>query len=202
MSDEARVEREDRWYRQMLSTDQQLQIMDTIYPLNSNDISPYTKYVLRDDEHTSQQDQQRGLESNPDHLDWRELNPRYLNEYGLWICTSHLLPASVTDTHYHKHQTSSPFQPSFGPFKVGTHSCKVKTSVCKVCGRYHATKAGRKVLYHVRDWETSNAAIPLSEDTFRPHSKFLGYGSVKVDQRGHNPLGDCDGQGDSFMSED
>lgn len=176
MDDEARAEREDRWYRQVLSTDQQLQLLNTTFPLDINTVSPYALYVLRGLETEGQFDEQLGLSSNPDHLDWRELNPRYLDEYGLWIATSHLLPASVTDTRYHEHQTSSPFQPQFGPFKIGTHACKPADDVCKKCGKFGTKIPGRKVLYRKRDWTISTAAAasrPLGE-TFLPHTKLLG----------------------------
>lgn len=199
MSDQACAEREDRWYRQMLSTDQQLQLLDTSYPLSEDLVSPYNKYVLKD---MATAGKYGHMEVNPDDLGWQELNPRYLSDFGLWVSTTSILPASVTDTRYHEHQTSSPFQPAFGPFKVRSHFCKPKKGICKTCGRYNITKSGRNEQYHERKGVTAQATTSSTRtDLDWPHSKLFGCYGATVDQGEHQPRGDCDEQGDSFMSE-
>lgn len=191
MTEEARAEREDRWFRRLLSTDQQLAAIDTKFPLSLDESSQYGLCVLRefnikrckdpardadcDDpnwrEIADRDDRwyhqwmsselqlqamsttTRGLDLTspydesfgPDQLDWRELNPRYLSEYGLWVATTHLLPACITDTRDHEHQTASPMQPAFGPFKCAPHSCKAAGGSCNKCGR-KLMKSSRKTV--------------------------------------------------------
>lgn len=155
----------------MLATDQQLEAMDTIFPLETSARSAYAKHFLSGHEAAVQHEKQLGLEPDPDHIDWRE--PRYLDSYGLWVATSYLLPASVTDTRHHDHRTSSPFQPAYGPFKIRSHTCNFKHAkeMCKKCGRFRPNDARGKRIFTERERAVFMAASPLSEDLCLPHTQ-------------------------------
>lgn len=123
---EAREERVARWYR-LLSTDQQLDHLQTEYPVPINELSiagrdlqnfPYGAAVV----------------PTLDTIRWQELNPLYLTPAMLqWLIFNRVLPASIVDDH--KSMKISPLKPTLGPFKpMKPHKCPKKYGICKVCG--------------------------------------------------------------------
>lgn len=125
-SPEAREERVACWFR-LLDTDQQLEHLQTQYPIPENERSiagrdlfnyPYGPSVV----------------PTLDTLRWQELNPLYLTPAMLQWCVLHrVLPASIVDDR--KSTTICPLKPVFGPFKPKkSHKCPKKHGICKVCG--------------------------------------------------------------------
>ena len=96
MSEQARVEREDRWFR-TLSTDQQLECLSKTFPMPADAMSLYAQANFNPDSN-------EGLnvffahfyELSAEHLRWYELNPRYMTAEQLHHATGSLLPAEVT----------------------------------------------------------------------------------------------------------
>ncbi|KAK3624639.1 hypothetical protein LTR56_020889 [Elasticomyces elasticus] len=136
--EDSRTEREQAWFR-TLTADQQLQCMNTIFPLSIEGASDYAKAWLRSDGEGLEERQRLRERAVVQQLSWQELNPRYLSPRALQICTGYTLSASVT-ARGHKGQAVTPHLPLVGPFACGDHKCHPALNVCKVCGRNHGLR--------------------------------------------------------------
>lgn len=149
MSPDACAEREDRWFRECLSTEQQLDAMSMTFPRPFEERSVYAQTWLCEDWSRFDIDSIDVL--NPDSVDWSDLNPRYMTARALHKATGILLPASVTDTSgdgKKKMLTTTPCKPVFGPFRPQSHACKPEVGICRTCGILHAqTSTGEKPKY-------------------------------------------------------
>ena len=137
MSEEACKEREDCWYRNLLSTDQQLDFIGVSYPLDPETMSDFARWQLNSDKEDSEwffwEHFDRAWGSDRSKIRWQELNPRYMDASMLRRVLSHrLLPAEVAIPG--NARGSTPLKPNQGPFAVGKHKCKPAKGICKKCG--------------------------------------------------------------------
>jgi hypothetical protein len=121
----AREERVGRWFR-LLSADQQLDHLQTEYPLPDHERSVAGRALLNFPHSAGMFEDQRTLR-------WQELNPLYLSPAMLqWCVFNRLLPASIADNRNSK--TITPHKPIQGPFGTPLHECPKKRGICKICG--------------------------------------------------------------------
>ncbi|KAK5726118.1 hypothetical protein LTR17_013020 [Elasticomyces elasticus] len=124
----------------MLTTEQQLECMNTIFPLSIDGTSDYARAWLRSDYEDVEQRLRLKEHSVVEQLSWQELNPRYLSPSTLQMCTGYLLPASVTAPG-HEGQAITPHRPIVGPFACAKHDrCKPALGECIECGRNHGLR--------------------------------------------------------------
>ncbi|KAK3649648.1 hypothetical protein LTR56_006831 [Elasticomyces elasticus] len=136
--EESRTEREQAWFR-MLTTEQQLECMNTIFPLSIDGASDYARAWLRSDGESIEERQRLRECSVVQSLDWRETNPRYLSPRALQKCTGYLLPAIVTAPG-HEGQAITPHLPIVGPFACDNHKCKPFLANYRICGRFNGLR--------------------------------------------------------------
>ncbi|KAK4502345.1 hypothetical protein PRZ48_005770 [Zasmidium cellare] len=173
MSSEACAERETRWFRCLLSTDQQLECFSTNFPVPVESMTEYAKAFLYFNHLPANEWATyfaSAWDSNPDEVTWQELNPKFMDASALQAATAlKLLPAWVTDVkqgvpdmnikHSRKSSTkksrkaksksvqpltTTPHMPLYGPFKTTTHTCLPAVGFCKTCGHYHGKAHRRK----------------------------------------------------------
>lgn len=130
MSADARASREDRWYRGLLTTEQQMDHFEMKYDLPGDDVGSFAR--LHAGMHTFSPFECGIEELSADHLAWYELNPAYLSaellQVAVWM---RLIPASVIADHG---RTLSPLRATKGPFKIGPHVCRTTPGRCQTCG--------------------------------------------------------------------
>lgn len=163
MSPDACTERETRWFRYLLSTDQQLECFNTVFPVPLESMTEYARVYLwlgylNVNDWAAHFD--AAANASPDEVTWQELNPKYMSPCTLQTATAHhLLPAWVTDTTQplperftnkpskaskkdkaatQQIRTTTPQMPLYGPFKVPSHRCTPAIGFCKTCGHYHS----------------------------------------------------------------
>ncbi|KAK4624659.1 hypothetical protein CLAFUW4_05648 [Fulvia fulva] len=151
MSPEACAEREERWYRQCLSTHQQLEVIGAQMPPAVDALSSYAKWWIYIENMPADWVatwEQLSLVDNPDEISFLELNPRYMTQRALHHVTGHYLPANITDTRHSRHKvdavTTTPRMPALGPFKTKSHTCKPNVGYCKTGGDYHGKEYSKK----------------------------------------------------------
>lgn len=161
MSPEACQEREELWFRKCLDIDQQLEACRTTFPIPREQMSLHAKYWLFGDDIPAEEwlaGHEEAKTANPDEMDWRELNPKYLNQKTLGHVTALYLPACVTDTRQHQPhlRITTPAWPQFGPFRCKSHKCLPAMGFCITCGLYHGKEFAQKPAYYDAnfDWAT------------------------------------------------
>ena len=174
MSEDARSDREARWFR-LLSADRQLECLSMTFPLRAEKMSLYAQaYFCQDSMHSADILFSRFFDLSTAQLHWSELNPRYMNAEQLRHATGALLPASVTIPGNATNRGSTPHQPLEGPFKVATHNCKPKPGVCRKCGR---NAGDPKLLVKQANIEAENMLF-WTERPRRPHETDEGFQKI------------------------
>lgn len=161
MSPDACTERENRWYRYLLSTDQQLECINTVFPVPLESMSDYGRVYLwlgylSVNERAAHFDETSN--ASPDAVTWQELNPKYMSQDTLQLATAYpFLPIWVTDTRQavpdrfsnkkskgskkgksasKQTRTTTPKMPLYGPFQIPSHRCNPVIGFCETCGHY------------------------------------------------------------------
>ncbi|EME45397.1 hypothetical protein DOTSEDRAFT_33909 [Dothistroma septosporum NZE10] len=150
ISSAACAEREDRWYRQCLTTLQQLDAIGLQMPPRMEVMSAHAKWWLYI-QHMPAQWVATWAElstmDKPDEISRAELNPRHLSQRALHHVDGHHLPVNITDTRHSTrkvHVWTTPRIPALGPFEVRTHTCKPHVGNCKTCGNYRGKQYAKK----------------------------------------------------------
>lgn len=114
MTPESLAQREEAWFRNVLSTEQQLEALGMTWPYEK---MPDLLYF-----------------TDPDTIPWQALNPRYLDAETLhWLLYTKMLPASIV-VPASSPRTSS-LRPNIGPHKFSSHTCsRKKPGICANCG--------------------------------------------------------------------
>lgn len=178
MSRAACAEREDKWYRIVLSTEQQLDFFGLKFPLPFKHMSLHSQFWVYSD-YFSQAEWTDWLVkaclTRPEQMDWKELNPRYMHSKLLWeVSRAGYLPAQVTDTRAEQKGTPAR-KATMGPFAMEKHVCGKKMlerGFCRVCGKWQR-KGDKPEVVHGNDHSRWMAATDRSSEEMLKSATYL-----------------------------